>query len=114
MIRRFGCTGPVHQAVTYAGVLHIGGIVADDPTLGMAEQTAQILQKLDLLLTEHGLDRTRVLTAAVYMTDMRLKPEMNSAWTAFFAPEHLPSRVTLGIVTIEEGVLIEVTATAAL
>lgn len=46
MIRRAGRGSVLHQAVERGGVLHIGGVVADDPSLGMYEQTRQALGKL--------------------------------------------------------------------
>jgi enamine deaminase RidA (YjgF/YER057c/UK114 family) len=56
----------------------------------------------------------RILQILVFITDMKLKPEMNRAWKAFFNnPDHLPARATLGISSIEEGVLIEIVTTAA-
>jgi 2-iminobutanoate/2-iminopropanoate deaminase len=60
-------------------------------------------------------DQARRQLILVFITDMKLKPEMNRAWKAFFNnPDHLPARATLGISSIEEGVLIEIVTTAAL
>lgn len=106
--------GVLHQVVEHAGILYIGGIAPDDAALDMAGQTRQVLEKLDSVLQAHGSDRSRVLMMHVFITDMALKPEMNRAWCSFFAAPDLPSRVTLGITAIEEGVLIEVAAVAAL
>jgi enamine deaminase RidA (YjgF/YER057c/UK114 family) len=114
MIKRIGNHGVLHQIVEYNGILHIGGIVADDPSLGMADQTTQALTKLARLLEENGSGVDRILQILVFITDMKLKPEMNRAWKAFFNnPDHLPTRATLGISAIEEGVLIEIVTTAA-
>jgi enamine deaminase RidA (YjgF/YER057c/UK114 family) len=115
VIKRIGNLGVLHQIVAHNGVLHIGGIVADDPELGMAEQTTQALQKLAQLLEANGSGVDRILQILVFITDMKLKPEMNRAWKDFFKdPDTLPSRATLGISAIEEGVLIEIVTTAAL
>jgi 2-iminobutanoate/2-iminopropanoate deaminase len=114
MIRRAGRGSVLHQAVEHGGVLHIGGVVADDPSLGMYEQTRQALRKLAGILEANGSDRRHLLSVLAFITDMRLKPEMNRAWAEFFEPEHLPVRATLGITAIEEGVLIELFSTAAL
>lgn len=112
-IERSGRFGVVHQVSEHNGLLYIGGIVADDPTLDMAGQTRQLLAKLDSVLTAHGSDRTHILLMHVFIVDMRLKPQMNAAWEEFFPLPHLPSRVTLGIAAIEEGVLIEASTIAA-
>jgi enamine deaminase RidA (YjgF/YER057c/UK114 family) len=116
MIKRTDLYGGVlHQVVEYNGILHIGGIVADDPTLDMAGQTTQALQELARILEEHGSGIDRILQILVFITDMNQKPEMNRAWKEFFSDTSiLPTRATLGISSIEEGVLIEIVTTAAL
>ena len=114
MITRIGNHGVLHQIVEHNGVLHVGGIVADDPTLNMAGQTTQVLQKLARLLEANGSGIDRILQILVFITDMKQKPEMNRAWKEFFIDtDVLPTRATLGISAIEEGVLIEIVTTAA-
>lgn len=105
--------GLLHQAVAHEGILYVGGIVADDAALDMAGQTRQTLRKLKRILEDNRSGMDRLLSVQVLITDMRLKAEMNAAWKAFFAGRDLPARVTLGVQAIEEGVLIEVVATAA-
>jgi enamine deaminase RidA (YjgF/YER057c/UK114 family) len=114
MIKRTGNYDVLHEVVEHNGILHIGGIVADDPTLDMAGQTTQALESLARLLEEHGSGVDHILQILVFITDMSKKPEMNRAWKAFFKdPSVLPARATLGISAIEEGVLIEIVTTAA-
>lgn len=113
MIKRIDNRGVLHQVVEHGGVLHVGGIVADDPTLDMFGQTMQVLTKLARVLDQNGSGVDRILSMLVFITDMKSKPEMNRAWSAFFRSEDLPARATLGITAIEEGVRIEVVATAA-
>ncbi len=57
--------------------------------------------------------RTKVLSATIFITDMGQKDGMNEAWTGWFAPEHLPSRATIGVADLGPKVLIEVVITAA-
>ena len=58
--------------------------MADDPTLDMAGQTTQVLHKLTRLLDANGSGVDRILQILVFITDMKLKPEMNRAWKTFF------------------------------
>jgi len=114
MIKRTGNYDVLHEVVEHNGILYIGGIVADDPTLDMAGQTTQALQYLEGLLRQHGSGIDRILQILVFITDMKQKPEMNRAWKEFFKDTAiLPTRATLGISSIEEGVLIEIVTTAA-
>jgi enamine deaminase RidA (YjgF/YER057c/UK114 family) len=114
MIKRVGNYDVLHEVVEHNGTLYISGIVADDTALGMADQTTQALTALARLLEENGSDLDRILQILVFITDMKLKPEMNRAWKAFFNnPENLPARATLGVASLEEGELIEIVTTAA-
>lgn len=113
MIERFGQGKYFHRAVALNGVLYLSGITASDTTAGMRGQTEQILAKTSDLLTELGSDKSRVLAATIYITDMAMKDQMNEAWTAFFGPADLPARATLGVKDLGQGILIEVMVTAA-
>ena len=114
MIKRVGNYEILHEVVEHNGILYLSGIVADDTACGMADQTTQALTALARLLEEIGSGVDRILQITIFITDMKLKPEMNRAWKAFFNdPEHLPARATLGIASLEEGELIEFVTTAA-
>jgi enamine deaminase RidA (YjgF/YER057c/UK114 family) len=114
MIKRVGNYEVLHEVVEHNGILYISGIVADDTTRGMADQTTQALDQLARLLKENGSGVDRILQVMIFITDMKLKPEMNRAWKAFFNnPDHLPARATLGVASLEEGELIEIVTTAA-
>ncbi|KAA0125487.1 RidA family protein [Methylobacterium sp. P1-11] len=113
MIQRHIRTPIMHRVVEHGGVLYFGGIVAEDRSASMRGQTEQILARIDALLAETGSDKTKILTATLYITDMALKDEMNAAWTAWFAPEILPSRSTIGVAELGPQILIEAVITAA-
>ena len=113
MINRHGKTAIMHRVVEHGGTLYVGGIGADDRSVGMKGQTEQILAKIGKILAERGSDKTKVLAATIYITDMAMKNEMNEAWTAFFGPEELPTRATIGVADLGPDMLIEVVVTAA-
>lgn len=113
MIERHGQGKYFHRAVERNGVLYLSGITAGDTAAGMQGQTEQVLSKIADLLTELGSDKSRVLAATIYITDMGMKEQMNKAWTAFFLPDELPARATLGVKDLGKDILIEVMVTAA-
>ena len=113
MIQRHGRTAIMHRVVEHNGVLYVGGIGADDRSAGMKGQTEQILDKIGAILAERGSDRTKVLAATIFITDMARKDEMNQAWTAWFGPDHLPTRATIGVSELGPDMLVEVVVTAA-
>jgi enamine deaminase RidA (YjgF/YER057c/UK114 family) len=113
MIKRSGKSEILHDVVEHNGVLHLSGVVAEDLSQGMAGQARQVFEEIDRLLVAHGSDRDHLLSALIFITDMKLKPEMNKAWQAWLKPDQLPTRATIGINDLGPGVLIEVVVTAA-
>ncbi|MYZ49566.1 RidA family protein [Propylenella binzhouense] len=112
MIKRVGGSEILHSIVEHGGVIYLSGITADDTSGGMSEQAADICRKIDGLLAEVGSDRTKLLTAQIFITDMSEKPAMNAVWTKWLAPEHLPCRATIGVADLGPGIRIEIMVTA--
>ena len=102
--------GIMHLAVAHGDTIYLAGIVADDLGADMEGQTRDVLRQLDEFAKGQGLDRTRVLSATIYVTDMADKPPMNRAWQAFFDPAHLPTRATIGVADLGPGVRLEMVA----
>lgn len=113
VVKRSGSSEILHDVVEHKGVLNLAGIVAEDLSQGMAGQAKQVFQQIDKLLQAHGSDRNHLLSALIFITDMKLKPDMNKAWQAWLKKEHLPTRATIGINDLGPKVLIEVVVTAA-
>ena len=63
----------------------------------MKEQTEQVLAKIDGFLAEAGTDKTRILSATVYLAAISGKDEMNEAWMAWLDKSDLPARAAVGV-----------------
>jgi 2-iminobutanoate/2-iminopropanoate deaminase len=113
MITRTGNLDVLHEVVEHNGVLYLAGVTADDPSLDMAGQTSQALQHIDTLLAAHRSSRSQVLSALIFITNMSLKPAMNAAWREWFPSAHLPTRATIGVNDLGDGILVEIVITAA-
>ena len=95
MIRRLH-TGPrMSQAVIHGHTVYLAGQVASDPTKDVPGQTREVLDAIDRLLTEAGSDKTKILSATVYLADIGTFAEMNSVWDAWVSREHPPARATV-------------------
>ena len=81
---------------------------------GARGQTEQVLQKIDGLLQAAGTDKSRLLAATVYLSDMRYFDEMNAAWDAWVDKENLPTRATVEARLAAPQILVEIVVTAAL
>ncbi|WP_298240091.1 RidA family protein [uncultured Bradyrhizobium sp.] len=99
-----------HRAVEANGFVFIGGTIADDIKGSMGEQTRNILGKIAGYLKEAGTDKSRVVSASIFVTDLSKKNEMDPVWTEFFG-DNLPTRATVGVADLG-GALIEVVVTA--
>ena len=73
-------TPNMHRVVVHNGLVFVGGTVADDMSAGLEGQTEQILAKFDEYLRTAGTDKTRLLSATIFLTDLSRKAEMDAAW----------------------------------
>jgi enamine deaminase RidA (YjgF/YER057c/UK114 family) len=85
---------------------------ASAPTANLAEQTQLTLAQLDLNLADAGSDKSCILSATVYITDITQKTEMDSVWNPWIGPDNWPQRACLGV-ALAEGDLVEITLVAA-
>ncbi|MDO5704819.1 MAG: RidA family protein [Paracoccus sp. (in: a-proteobacteria)] len=92
-IKRIETGQRMSQAVIHNGTVYLAGQVGQ-PGTSVTEQTKDVLAQVDRLLTEAGTDKTRILTAQVWMADMGDFAEMNAVWDAWVAPGHAPARAT--------------------
>lgn len=103
------------RAVIYNGVLHIGGQTADDCYQDIKQQTQETLAKIDKILRDAGTDRSRLLTAQIWLKDIaRDFAGMNEAWDAWIDPASAPTRATAQCEMATPDVLVEIIVTAAL
>ena len=102
------------RCVVYAGTVYLAGQVAEDKTAGIVEQTRQALGKVDELLSDAGTDRSRLLSATIWLRDMDDFAAMNSVWDAWVVPEATPARCCGKVELADPGYLVEIVVVAAL
>jgi len=100
------------SAAVFGDLVFLSGTVADDKSLNMKGQTAEVLKKIDAVLAKAGTNKSRIVSATVYMADAALKDEMNEAWMAWVDRSNLPTRTAVGAV-LTPGTLVEITICAA-
>lgn len=112
MIVRFpGLTPTRSRAVVHDGLVYTVA-VSPDPDPGVYEQTRKALRRIDESLAMSGTDKSRILSAIVYIADISHKEEMNKAWDAWVDRAHPPMRACLGV-DLEHPHLVEIVVTAA-
>jgi enamine deaminase RidA (YjgF/YER057c/UK114 family) len=100
------------RAVVHGNMVFLSGTVAGDKSLGMKQQTEQVLGKIDAILAAAGTDKSRILSATVYLADIARKDEMNEAWMAWMDKENPPVRAAVGV-ELTPGTLVEIMVCAA-
>lgn len=93
-------------------MVYLAGQVADDSTAGVAGQTEQILRKIERLLEGAGTDKTRLLSATIWLADMAACAEMNEVWDAWVAPGNTPARACVAAKLTSPQFKVEIAAIA--
>lgn len=101
------------RAVVHNGVAYLAGTTADNYSASSKGQTEEILAKIDGLLKLAGTNKSRLLSAVVYVADMRVKPGMDEAWIAWVDPKNPPARATVETRLGTPDTLVEIMVTAA-
>jgi enamine deaminase RidA (YjgF/YER057c/UK114 family) len=78
-----------------SGTVYLAGQVADEPTTDVTGQTQQVLAQIDDLLFEAGTDKTKILSATIYLPDMADFAAMNAVWEKWVPPGETPARATV-------------------
>ena len=90
-------TGPrMSQVVVHGNTVYLAGVVArNTPGKSVTEQTKDILGIIDGHLAKAGTDKSKLLSANIWITDMKTFGEMNAVWDAWVSPGNTPARATV-------------------
>jgi len=113
-IQRFE-TGPrMSQVVVNGNTVYLAGVVANRAAgESVTKQTQDILSIIDGHLARAGTDKSKLLTATIYITDMRTFAEMNAVWDAWVSPGNTPARATVEVRLAAPQFHVEIMVTAA-
>jgi enamine deaminase RidA (YjgF/YER057c/UK114 family) len=89
--------GPrMSQIVVHGDTVYLAGVVAQaNKGKSVTEQTKEILSTIDKYLAAAGSDKSKLLSATIYITDMANFAEMNAAWDGWVSPGNTPARATV-------------------
>ena len=95
-IERIGAGPRMSKAVVHGNTVYLAGQVADKTKGGsVADQTGEILSIIDDLLKQAGADKTKILSATIWLADISTFADMNSRWDAWVSPGNTPARATV-------------------
>ncbi len=113
MIERQETKTRMSRIVKHNGTIYLCGQVCADATKDITEQTQTMLDKVDVLLEQAGSDREHMLSATIYIKDMKYFQQMNAVWDAWVPEGHAPARACVTANMAREELLVEISVIAA-
>ena len=112
-IKRINAGARMSSAVVHGDTVYLAGLTADDAKADVKGQTKQILDKVDKFLAEAGTDKSKVLSANIWLTDIGTWAEMNTVWDAWLPKDCGPARATVEAKLANPAYRIEIMIVAA-
>jgi enamine deaminase RidA (YjgF/YER057c/UK114 family) len=101
------------RIVIHNDTVYLCGQVAADASADIREQTRTLLEKVDTLLAQAGSDREHLLSATLYIRDMKDFAAMNDVWDAWVPDGHAPARACVEARMARAELLVEASVIAA-
>ncbi|MEM1306399.1 MAG: RidA family protein [Pseudomonadota bacterium] len=101
-----------HKAVEANGFVFLSGLVADDTSQDVTGQTQQVVAEIDRLLGVCGTDKSKIVSAMIWVTDIRNRDAMNAVWTEWTNGPDLPVRACVEARLATPDMLVEIQVTA--
>jgi len=100
-------------AVEHGATVYLAGIVAKNLKQDVKGQTEEVLAEIDRLLAKAGSHKSKILQATIWVPDIRLRAQMNEAWTKWADPKNLPGRACIEAKLADPAALVEIMVTAS-
>ncbi|MGF1874520.1 RidA family protein [Photobacterium frigidiphilum] len=112
MIERLETGARMSRIVKHNGTIYLCGQVCKDATQGIKEQTETMLEKVETLLEQAGSDKEHMLSATLYIKDMKDFAEMNAVWDSWVPEGHAPARACVEASMARDVLLVEISVIA--
>ena len=95
-INRHGAGPRMSAAVVHGNTVYLAGVVASNAGgESVTKQTQDVLKTIDGHLAKAGTDKSKLLSATIYITDMKTFPDMNAVWDGWVSAGNTPARATV-------------------
>ncbi|WP_394261728.1 RidA family protein [Moraxella boevrei] len=111
-IKKLDNNETITEIAIYNGVVYLAGQVPDDDSLDIAGQTRQVLANIDKALAKAGTDKSRLLTAQVFIKELDDFDTFNDEYKAWIAGNTPPTRATVQANLVNPNWLVEIVVTA--
>ena len=107
--------GPrMSEATVHDGRIYCAGMIPEDTSLDITGQVQQALAEIDSLLAKGRSDKTRILSAVIWLADISDFAAMNKVWDAWVVPGQTPARATVEAALNDPKMKIEIMVVAAI
>jgi enamine deaminase RidA (YjgF/YER057c/UK114 family) len=113
-VRRIDPGPRLSEASVYGDRMYLSGMIPEDTSLDVTGQVKQALAEIDTLLRKGGSDKSRILSAVIWLADIGDFAAMNAVWDAWVAPGQAPARATVQARLNDPDMKIEIMVVAAL
>ena len=113
-IRRIDPGPRMSEASVYGDRIYCSGMIPEDLSADITGQVKQALGEIDSLLAKGGSDKTRILSAVIWLSDINDFAAMNAVWDAWVAPGQTPARATVQARLSDPDMKVEIMVVAAL
>lgn len=111
-ITRHESTAIYSKCVEANGTVYTAGIVPTNLAADVKGQTEEVLKEIDRLLALAGTDKSKIVMANVWLSDVRNREGANEAWTAWVGGKNAPARATVEAKLVDPRMLIEIAVVA--
>lgn len=106
--------GPrMSRAVVYGDTVYLAGHVSKEPAGSVRGQTEAVLKAIEARLAAAGSDKSKLLSANIWLADIGRFEEMNAVWDAWVDPANPPARATVEARLASPDYLVEIAVIAA-
>jgi enamine deaminase RidA (YjgF/YER057c/UK114 family) len=113
-IQRINVGKRLSEAVVHGNTVYLAGEVPDDGAKDIGGQTEEVLAKIEKILKQVGSDKTKILSAQIFLPDMKDFAGMNAVWEKWVVAGQTPARATVEAKLANPAYKVEIMVVAAL
>jgi enamine deaminase RidA (YjgF/YER057c/UK114 family) len=113
-VRRIDPGPRLSEASVYGDRMYLSGMIPEDTSLDITGQVRQALAEIDALLARGGSDKTKILSAVIWLRDIGDFAAMNAVWDAWVTLGQTPARATVQARLNDPAMKVEIMVVAAI
>jgi enamine deaminase RidA (YjgF/YER057c/UK114 family) len=113
-LRRIDPGPRLSEASIHGERMYLSGMIPEDTSRDIAGQVKQALGEIDALLARGGSDKSKILSAVIWLADIADFAAMNAVWDAWVVPDQTPARATVQARLNDPKMKVEIMVVAAL